>query len=97
MCDRDVNKCGLSTPVKIDSIYIILQLRHYNIMQVLICFVGYTITSNFKTIKLVFSTMCFPEMDCATGCTPLLNTKTLLDIVALMRHHTLIKSKYYLK
>ena len=50
-----------------------------------ICFVGYTVASDFKTIKLVFGTMCFPEMDCATGCTPLLNTKTLLDNVALMR------------
>ena len=39
----------------------------------LICFVSYTITSDFKTVKLVFSTMCFPEMDCATGCSPPLN------------------------
>ena len=45
----------------------------------LICFVGYTITSDFKTVKLAFSTVCFPEMDCASGCSPLLNTKTLLD------------------
>ena len=44
-----------------------------------ICFVSYTITLDFKTVKLVFSTMCFPKMDCPTGCIPLLNTKTLLD------------------
>lgn len=62
------------SPVKIDSIYISSELRHHNIMLCFICFVGYTIASDFKTVKQMFSTVFFPKTDCATGCTPLLNT-----------------------
>jgi hypothetical protein len=67
-------------PVKIDSIYIDSELHHHNNMLCVICFVSYMITSDFKTIKLMFNTVCCPEMDLATGCTPLSNTKTLLDM-----------------
>lgn len=40
-----------SSPVKIDSIYIDSELCHHNIMLCVVCFVGYRITSDFKTIK----------------------------------------------
>ena len=70
-----------SCPVKINSIYIDSELCHHNIMLCVVCFVGYRITSDFKTVKLIGQQgahLCQTQKLCSTCSTDVLMSHTIL-------------------